>query len=94
MAVEKTGDVSNAAVSQFESLVGSVKSPLTLVERSVGNEHGLLDSGGVGSKHDGFLARLKTGSPNRLVYQTTSVPKRPNGTVIKFQMLTQGESVA
>jgi hypothetical protein len=57
MAVEKTGDVSNAAVSQFESLVGSVKSPLTLVERSVGNEHGLLDSGGVGSKHDGFLAR-------------------------------------
>ena len=57
MAIEKSSDVSNAAVSEFERFVGSVESPLTFVERSESNEHGLLDSSGVERRHDGLLAR-------------------------------------
>jgi hypothetical protein len=93
MAIEKQGDVSDAAVSKFERLVGSVKTPLTFVEGSISNAHRLLDSGRVRDKHDGFLSGEKS-FPGRLAYHSTAVPKRPSGTVNKFQMLSDDASCA
>lgn len=60
MAVEKSGEVSDAAVSEFESLVGSIKSLLTFVEGRISNKHRLLDSRSVREKHDGSLPEVKS----------------------------------
>jgi len=44
IALEKSSDVSDAAVAKFESLIGSVEAPLTFIERRVGEKHRLFDT--------------------------------------------------
>jgi hypothetical protein len=44
MAIEQASDEADAAVSEFESFIGGIKSPLTFIERGISNEHGLFDA--------------------------------------------------
>ena len=87
MAIEKSSDIGDAAMSKFESLIGGVESPLTFIERSIGNKHRLFHGDRVRDRHDGFLPDEKIRSQSRPAYHPNAVPKIPNGTFIKFQML-------
>jgi hypothetical protein len=59
MAVEKLGDVTNAAVSESERFGGGEEPTLSLVEGREGELHGLFDWGGVWRKHQGILPKRR-----------------------------------
>lgn len=57
MAVEKLGDVTNAAVSEFERFGGGEEPTLSFVEGREGELHDLLDRSGVWRQHEGILPK-------------------------------------
>lgn len=86
MAAEESSDAADAAMSEFECLAGGIQATLPFVESRIREPHRVFDRSGIGVLHTGILPGERDFQSQNL--PPNPVPKTPNGTVIKFRVLT------